>query len=97
MPLLGEYQEDEEIKALKKTIESGKASKALLEKKWYKMGCYITFPTGPTKAVYSQTDSGGSIETNTRWHGTYGCWQDLWTHMQEIFLAGVVQRSHKLY
>ena len=32
MPRLGEYQEDEEIKALKTTIESGKASKALLEK-----------------------------------------------------------------
>ena len=32
MPRLGEYQEDEEIKALKRTIESGKASKALLEK-----------------------------------------------------------------
>ena len=32
MPRLGEHQEDEEIKALKKTIESGKDSKAFLEK-----------------------------------------------------------------
>ena len=31
MSWLGEYQ-DEEIKALKRTIESGKASKELLEK-----------------------------------------------------------------
>ena len=32
MPRLAEYQEDEEIKALKRTTESGKASKAFLEK-----------------------------------------------------------------
>ena len=32
MPRLGEYLEDEEIKALKRTIDSGKASKAFLEK-----------------------------------------------------------------
>ena len=79
MPQLTRYEEDEEIKTLKRTIESGKASKAFLEKYMVQKGSNptsrgafafdITYlcTNGPFKDHKRSLSAGQSISGSLNW------------------------------